>query len=92
MVHSDSNLRSVQDSCMIDVEYMLEYYRTRRKIFCPHCKFETDPSDMEPPLISYHGEDLYELECEKCGEEFYVQETVCRTYSSSKSEEEAMES
>lgn len=61
------------------------------QVWCPHCAalYPRELCDGDTDLVTYWGDgDPVEKECGSCGESFFVQERVRRTYVTSKTEEE----
>ncbi len=69
----------------IDIDAMLERTREARNIKCPHCgHIYESGGDFEffAAHVSYHGSEdgPRKDECGSCGETFWVEEDVDRTY------------
>ena len=49
---------------------------------CPNCGLVHDANDTEiaEHVISYHGEEPHEFSCGECGADFFVHETVRRSF------------
>ena len=73
---------------------MRERFKKEHSVICPHCGKVLYPDDFEfmDGLITYHAEDgPIKKECGECEEEFWVEESVDRTWKEFKTEKEAYE-
>lgn len=71
----------------MNIEAMLEQLHRETQIFCPYCDKEYVPDycDGDGDLVSYWAEDgPVEKYCCNCEKTFYVQESIRRTYTTSK--------
>lgn len=60
--------------------------RVDEYIFCPYCGEEIDNEDDLYP-VSYHGDDIEEMDCPCCDKVFEIKERITREYSSKKMED-----
>lgn len=77
-----------------ELDILLEKIREKTEIeenvICPHCNYIHKIHDLDflegnQNLITYWGEGVIsELDCDECGESFYVKEKVCRTFKEGK--------
>lgn len=68
----------------INLDKLMEEWKKKRSIICPHCEHIHDPSidyEILEGLITYHGEDdPVEFTCYHCDKAFFVKEHVERVF------------
>ena len=63
-----------------------EYYDEVSEIQCPYCGEQQyiEVAEGGAVLVTYHGEEAVEWECQDCKKDFWIEENVSRFWTSSK--------